>query len=60
MRFLGALKKDDLVYLPRLARRCVIKKLDRVREVATLDAGSMRLEVPFDELSWIVPLDAGA
>lgn len=57
MRFLGTLDKDSVVYVPRLRRRCVVKKIDRVRELLTLEVGRLRLEVPFDDVSWLQPLD---
>ncbi|MCC6782117.1 MAG: hypothetical protein IT457_04695 [Planctomycetes bacterium] len=58
MAFLAKVKKDDVVYLPRLARRCTVRKVDRVREMLSIDVGSMRLEVAFDDVSWLIPLDA--
>ena len=60
MRFLAGVRKDDLVYLPRLGRRCTVKKVDRVRELLSLEVGKLRLEVAFDEVSWLVPLDPGS
>ncbi len=57
MRFVGHLKKDDVVFVPRLGKRCTVKKVDRVREVITLEVGRLRLEMPFEDVSWLVPLD---
>ncbi|MEZ5964941.1 MAG: hypothetical protein R3F56_13960 [Planctomycetota bacterium] len=57
MRFLGALRKDDVVYVPQLRRRCTVKKIDRVREVVSVEVGAMRMELPFEEVSWLQPLD---
>ena len=57
MKFLGALRKDGVVYVPRLARRCTVKKLDRTREVLTIEVGKMRMEIPFEDASWLQPLD---
>ncbi|MEM7202783.1 MAG: hypothetical protein AAF628_21140 [Planctomycetota bacterium] len=57
MRFVGSLRKDDIVYVPRLARRCVVRKVDRAREVCTIDVGKLRMEVPFEDLSWVQPLN---
>ncbi|MBI5850709.1 MAG: hypothetical protein HZB39_06670 [Planctomycetes bacterium] len=58
LAFLAGVKKDDVVYLPRLARRCTVRKIDRVREILSIEVGTMRLEVPFEDVSWFVPLDA--
>jgi DNA mismatch repair protein MutS2 len=57
MKFLGALRKDDVVYVPQLKRRCTVKKIDRVREMVSVEVGAMRLELPFDDVSWLQPLD---
>jgi DNA mismatch repair protein MutS2 len=57
MRFLSEIKKDDTIYLPRLRRRCIVRKIDRTKELLTVEVGKLRLEVPFDDVSWLVPLD---
>ncbi len=57
MKFLGGLRKDGVVYVPRLAKRCTVKKLDRTREVLTIEVGKMRIEIPFEDVSWLHPLD---
>jgi len=57
MRFLGSLRKDDVVYVPQLRRRCTVKKIDRVREIVAVEVGAMRMELPFEEVSWLQPLD---
>ncbi len=57
MKFLGALRKDDVVYVPQLKRRCTVKKIDRVREVVSVEVGAMRLELAFEDVSWLQPLD---
>jgi DNA mismatch repair protein MutS2 len=57
MKFLGALRKDGVVYVPRLARRCTVKKVDRTREMLTIEVGKMRMEIPFEDASWLQPLD---
>ncbi len=56
MQFLASLGRDDLVYVPRLARRCQVRKLDRVREVLTVQVGKLAIEIPFEEVSWLAPL----
>ncbi len=57
MQFLGGLRKDHAVYVPRLGRRCTVKKVDRVREVLTVEIGKMRIEIPFEDASWLQPLE---
>ena len=57
MKFLGSLRKDGVVYVPRLARCCTVKKIDRTREVLTIEVGKMRMEIPFEDVSWLQPLD---
>jgi DNA mismatch repair protein MutS2 len=59
MQFIGALRKDAIVYVPQLRRRCTVKKVDRTRETCTVEVGAMRMELPFEEISWLLPLDEG-
>jgi DNA mismatch repair protein MutS2 len=58
MKFLGGVRKDAVVYVPRLQRRCTVKKVDRLREVVIVEVGKMRLEIAFEDVSWVQPLDA--
>ncbi len=58
LRFVSGLKKDGVVYVPRLGKRCTVRKVDKVREVLTLEVGKMRVDVPLEDVSWIQPLDA--
>jgi DNA mismatch repair protein MutS2 len=60
MKFLGGLRADDVVFVPRLQKRCVVRKVDRVREVLTVLVGKMPVEVPFEDVSWLQPLDQGS
>jgi len=57
MRFLGSLKKDSIVFLPRWHRRAIVKKVDKVKQKVTVEYGKMRVEVPYEDVSWIIPLD---
>ena len=50
--FLEALKKGDLVHLPRYRQRCVVKRVDREKREVTVMLGGMKLKVPFDEVTW--------
>lgn len=60
MRFIGGLRKDHEVYLPRWGRHGVVRKVDRTREMVVVQYGKMRVEVPFEDVSWLRPLDRGA
>jgi DNA mismatch repair protein MutS2 len=57
MKFLGALRKNGLVYVPRLNRQCHVKKVDRNREMLVIEVGKIRMEIPFEDVSWLQPLD---
>lgn len=57
MQFCFGLKKGDRVFLPRLHRTSAVHKVDKVRETVTVDYGNMRIEVPFEDVSWLQPLD---
>jgi DNA mismatch repair protein MutS2 len=59
MQFCFGLKKGDRVFLPRLQRASAVHKVDKVRETVTVDYGNMRIEVPFEDVSWLQPLDGG-
>jgi len=50
--FLDALKKGDLVHLPRYRQRCQVKRVDRDKREVTVLLGGMKLKVPFDEVTW--------
>jgi DNA mismatch repair protein MutS2 len=56
MQFCHALRKGDPVFLPRWGRVCQVHKIDRVRETVHVDYGKVRMEVPFEDVSWLQPL----
>ena len=56
MAFCHGLKKGDQVFLPRWRRVCVAHKVDKVREMVTVDYGNVKVEVPFEDVSWLQPL----
>jgi DNA mismatch repair protein MutS2 len=56
MAFCHALKKGDQVFLPRWRRLCAVHRVDKVREVVTVDYGNVKVDVPFEDVSWIQPL----
>ncbi|MCA8977718.1 MAG: hypothetical protein KDC98_23540 [Planctomycetes bacterium] len=56
MKFCHGLRKGDQVFLPRWHRACAVRKVDKVRETITVDYGKVAMEVPFEDVSWLVPL----
>ncbi len=60
MAFCHQLKKGDEVFLPRWGRLCAVRKVDKVREQVTVDYGKVRMEVPFEDVSWLQPIDPHA
>jgi DNA mismatch repair protein MutS2 len=60
MAFCHQLKKGQMVFLPRWGRLCPVRKVDRIREVVVVDYGKVRMDIPFEDVSWLQPLDADA
>jgi len=56
MAFCHQLKKGDQVFLPKWGRTCLVAKVDKVRESVTVDHGKVRMDVPFEDVSWLQPL----
>ncbi|MEZ6018504.1 MAG: hypothetical protein R3F49_25640, partial [Planctomycetota bacterium] len=59
MAFCHRLKKGDLVFLPRWSRTCPVLKVDKVREQVVVEYGKVRMDVPFEDVSWLQPLGDG-
>ena len=57
MAFCHQLKKGDRVFLPRWSRSCLVHKIDKVRESVTVDYGNVKMDVPFEDVSWLQPLE---
>ncbi len=57
LRFLSGVKKGDDVFVARFGRRVRVHRIDRVKEVVSVDFGKMRIDVPFEDVSWIQPMD---
>jgi DNA mismatch repair protein MutS2 len=49
--FLQSLRKGAWVYLPRYRKRCVVKKVDRTRNEATVLLGALTVKVAFDDIT---------
>ncbi|MFO0276972.1 MAG: MutS-related protein, partial [Planctomycetota bacterium] len=56
MAFCHALKKGDQVFLPRWRRLATVHKVDRVREQVTVEYGNVKMDVPYEDVSWLQPL----
>lgn len=57
-KYLESVKKGHMVYVPRFRRRCEVKKIDRKRRTISVDIGAVRMDLPFDDISWLQPLDS--
>ncbi len=58
-KFLEGVKKGHMVFVPKFNRKCKVLKIDRKRRVLVVEVGAMRMDLPFDEISWLQPLDLG-
>mgnify|MGYP002713139542 CR=1 FL=1 len=56
--YLETVKKGHMVYVPRYRRRCKVLKVDRKRRQLALEMGGLRVEVPYEDVSWLQPLDS--
>lgn len=56
MQFCHALRKGDKVYLPKWRRLCPVSRVDKVHETVVVEHGNAKLEVPFEDVSWLQPL----
>lgn len=52
LAFVNKLKRDDIVYIPKLRRRCQVRRVHRDRRVVTVMVGEMPTDVRFDEVTW--------
>lgn len=57
-KYLEEVKKGHMVYVPRFRRRCEVRKIDRKRRTIAVDVGGIRMDLPFDDISWLQPLDS--
>lgn len=53
--FLAGLKKHDKVFVPRYEQVCRIEKLNRAEERLTVKVGALKMEIAFDDVSWVTP-----
>ncbi|MFN0057481.1 MAG: endonuclease MutS2 [Planctomycetota bacterium] len=49
------LRKGDPVYIPRLRAICEVKKINKTKELISVDLGGIPTEVHFQEISWVLP-----
>ncbi len=57
MRFCHGLKKGDAVFVARFSRVCRVHKVDKVKELVVIDYGKVKLELPFEDVSWLQPVE---
>ncbi|MEX1026301.1 MAG: hypothetical protein WD226_14630 [Planctomycetota bacterium] len=50
--FLGGLKKGDLVWVPRLKKRCRVKRLRREDCTLEIELGKHRMQLDFDDVTF--------
>jgi DNA mismatch repair protein MutS2 len=55
-KYIEAVKKGHMVYVPRFQRRCKVLRVDRKRRMLKAEVGSLEMEVSFDDVSWLQPL----
>jgi DNA mismatch repair protein MutS2 len=55
LRFVKGLKKGDRVYVPRFRERLLVIRVERKRERVKVRHGSMEVELPYRELTWVEP-----
>ncbi len=50
-----ALRKGDPVFVPRYKQICEVQKLSVAKRMLTVTMNGMAVEVPFAEISWVLP-----
>lgn len=50
--FLDRLKRDDVIYVPKLRRRCPVRRVNREKRTVTVLVGDLPTDVRFDEVTW--------
>ncbi len=56
--YLRGVEKGQTVYVPRLRKRCKVLGKDRRRRRLEIEVGGVRMTIPFDDVSWLQPLDS--
>jgi DNA mismatch repair protein MutS2 len=51
--FIRKLKKEDWVYIPRFRQKGRVARIHRENRTVSVRIGSMALEVPFEDVSWV-------
>jgi hypothetical protein len=57
MSFCHGLKKGDTRVLATLERLCTVHRIDKVRELLSVEHGNVKMDVPFEDVSWLQPLE---
>src|SRR5690606_9608915 len=58
MRYVVAHKKHRAVDVARIGKRRTVQAVERGRQGLTMEVGRLRVEVPFEDASWVQPVDA--
>jgi DNA mismatch repair protein MutS2 len=53
--FLGGIRKEDQVWVPKFQQLCRVKKLNRAEERLTVQLGALTVELSFDDVSFVTP-----
>jgi DNA mismatch repair protein MutS2 len=57
LQFVDRLRKGARVYVPHYRRSCEVLKVDRARRKILVLIGDLRVEVAYQDISWLHPLD---
>jgi DNA mismatch repair protein MutS2 len=57
-KYVAEIRKGHFVYVPRFRRRGEVVRVDRRRRMFGVRLGDLTMEVGFDEVSWLQPLDS--
>ena len=50
-----SLRKGDMVFVPRFQQVCEVKTINKTKEILTVSLSGISTEVPFLDISWILP-----
>ncbi len=50
--FLGSLKRDDVIFVPKFRRRCPVRRVNHTKRIVTVLVGDLPADVRFDEVTW--------
>ncbi len=53
LAYIHGLKKGQFIYVPRLDKRCRVKRVNKKRGCVVVYLGEMETEVKFDDITWV-------